>query len=441
MKKAIVGIVVVLAVAAAGLPFINGMLMERGFRQLLADANTMYTNQGADISAEIVRYDRGFSSSEIEWKLHLGSMKNIYKVEEIVFLERAKHGYRSVVSTTSLEKNGWFTDFVGEKLGGKVPVVVTTEYMLTKGIRSVFSMQPFAMEVEKETINVKSGEFIVEFDWELKNFRSNGTWEGLTVPEKMEVAGMAMDANLKLITSFIWDGEISARIDSMTVHDTELALEMKGLTLAESLKYDEEKHAMAFEVSYGVGSISDGEEKIENASAAIGARGVDSAAYEEAMKLYMELARTMVEEIGAAGDDPEKLSAVMEEKMSSMSLQMVPILEKFLKKGLEIYVHDLRTQLKQGEIRGELLLRLEQDMTVAQMIPLMGTPDQIFEFLSLKSDLQLPASLVGDNPMLTEPAIPGMTTGLFVAKGTDLVHQAETRDKQLFINGEQLKFN
>jgi hypothetical protein len=198
---------------------------------------------------------------------------------------------------------------------------------------------------------------------------------------------------------------------------------------------------MAFEVSYGVGSISDGEEKIENASAAIGARGVDSAAYEEAMKLYMELARTMVEEIGAAGDDPEKLSAVMEEKMSSMSLQMMPILEKFLKKGLEIYVHDLRTQLKQGEIRGELLLRLEQDMTVAQMIPLMGTPDQIFEFLSLKSDLQLPASLVGENPMLTEPAIPGMTTGLFVAKGTDLVHQAETRDKQLFINGEQLKFN
>lgn len=441
MKKAIVGVVVVLALAAAGMPFINGILMERGFRQLVADANTMYTSQGADISAEIVRYDRGFSSSEIEWKLHLGSMKSVYKIEEIVFLERAKHGYGSVVSTTSLEKNSWFTDFVGEKLGGKVPMVMTTEYMLTKGIRSVFSLQPFAMEVETETINFKPGELVFEFDWDLKNFRSNGTWDGLTVSDKMEMAGMAMEADLKLITSFIWDGQVSARIDSMTIHDQELALEMKNLKLAESLKYDEKKHAMAFEVSYGAGSISDGEEKIENAFAAIGARGVDSAAYEEAMKFYMELARSMMEEIGAAGDDQEKLKAVMEEKMSSISLQMVPILEKFLKKDLEIYVHDLHTQLKEGEIRGEILLRLEQDLAFSQMLPMMGTPEQIFEFISLKSDLQLPASLVGDNPMLLQPVYPGMTTGLFIAKGTDLVHQAETREKQLFINGEQLKFN
>lgn len=441
MKKAIVGIVVVLALAVAGLPFINGMLMERGFRQLVADANTMYADQGADVSAEIVRYDRGFSSSDIEWKLNLGSMKNIYKIEEIVFLERAKHGYGSVVSTTSLEKNGWFTDFVGEKLGGKTPVVMTTEYMLTKGIRTVFSLQPFAMEVEKETINFKPGELVFEFDWDLKNFRSNGSWDGLTVADKMEVAGMAIDADLKMITTFIWDGQVSARIDSMTIHDKELALEMKSLKLAESLRYDEVKHAMAFEVSYGAGSISDGKKKIENTSAAMGARGVDSAAYEEAMELYMQLVSSMVEEIGAAGDDPQKLGAVMEEKMSSIGLQMMPILEKFLKKDLEIYVHDLRTGLEEGEIRGEILLRLEQDLTVSQMIPMMGTPEQIFEFLSLKSDLQLPAVLVGDNPMLLQPIYPGMATGLFVAKGTDLVHHAETKDKQLYINGEPLKFN
>lgn len=442
MKKGIVAVVVVLMLVAAGMPIVNGVLMEKGFRKLVENVNAMYANTGTDTKLEIVRYERGLFSSEVEWKVDLGSLKTIYNIKEIVLLDQVKHGYKGVVSKTSLEKNTWYTDFVSQKLGGKNPVEMTTSYMLTGDIQSVLSMQPFSVQVDNETLNSKAGELHFTSNWDLEKIKASGTWEGFTIADKLDMAGVSFSSDLKVISSYIWDGKGSFQIDKVTVKEDAVSMVMDKLQMEQSLKYDEVKKTLAAEMSYGVGSISDGESKVEDGFVTLGARGLDAAAYEDAMKVYTSTVSNMLEQLGEAGQDQEKLMTLLDEKLGDVSFQMASLAEKFLKSGLEIYISNLHAKMEQGEVGGNILVRLEKDINIEQIIPIiLGNPEQIFDYLSLKSDVHLPVELIGENPMLTSPIYPGMKTGLFVVDGARLVHKAETRDKKLFINGEELLLN
>ena len=112
------------------------------------------------------------------------------------------------------------------------------------------------------------------------------------------------------------------------------------------------------------------------------------------------------------------------------------VLFQILKKGLEIKLSDLNVKLADGEINGDMTLRLLKDMTLMQFAPIITQPEQLFEIFYLKSNLRLPVNLVGENPKLLTPLYPGMQTGLFIKKGDNLVHQAETADGKLIVNGK-----
>ena len=102
MKKTIISVAVLLIIAAVCTPFINGIVMEKVITQSVQNLNAMYADSGSDIRLQITNYDRGFASSEIEWKIDLGNMAALYGVEEILLLDHAKHGLTGMVSTTTL---------------------------------------------------------------------------------------------------------------------------------------------------------------------------------------------------------------------------------------------------------------------------------------------------------------------------------------------------
>lgn len=441
MKKGIIAVLVILVVAVAGLPIINGILMEKGFRRLVENANTMYAESGTDTKMEIVRYDRGLLETEVEWKIDLGSMKAIYQIDEVVFVDRAKHGYNGVVSVTSLEKNKWYTDFVSEKLGGQEPVSMTTAYMLSGDIAFTLSLKPFSVEVEGETLSSKPGEIVVTTDWDLTSFDTRGSWQGLNAAGQVEVADITFEANMKLISTYLWEGDVMIAVGSMRAMDQDVNVGMEQLTLEQSLTFDEANNRLAMEVTYGVGSITDGEDNVEDGRVTLGLRGIDAAAYEEAMKVYVELVADIVDEIGEAADDEEKMMELLSEQIESASLQMMGLVEKFLKSDLEIYVKNLHAKFPQGEVDGNVLIRLEKDATLAQMVPMLNSPQMIFDYLSFSSDVKLPIELIGENPMFTSPIYPGMQTGLFLVDGPSFTHKAETIDKKLFINGHEVPLN
>ncbi|MGL1933296.1 MAG: YdgA family protein [Desulfotalea sp.] len=446
MKKIVVGGVLVLVMGAVSMPFVNGMFMEKGYRQLVEDTNKEYTEAGLDLNIEIVRYDRGFFNSEIETKLHLGELKMSKTIENIVFLEQAKHGYLSVVSKTSLDKNIWYNDFVNNKLDGKNPIDLTTTYMLTGDITSVISMNPLTIKADDETFNSRAGELVITSDWEMKDIKVSGTWDGMNVAaaDNMDIAGFSINTELEMLSTYIFDYKGSFNIDKITVQPAiGDHMEINNFNMEQSQKYNEDKNTLAVELSYAIGSIIQGKDKVEeiaDASVTFGVKGIDAATYEEAAKLYVTNLSKILKQVAITGDNQEELSKVMEQELGLVGIQMMGLADKFLKSGLEIYISNLHAKIKQDEVDANIMVRLEKDLTSAEIYSvLMATPEKVFEYISLKTDAQMNGELVKDiPPMLTIPSYPGMKTGLFILNGTNLKHKAETRDNKLFINDEEV---
>jgi uncharacterized protein YdgA (DUF945 family) len=441
MKKIVAGVVVILVIAGIGMPFVNGMIVEKAFRRCIGEINSRNAAAGTNEKAEIVRYDRGFSSTEIEWRIRPGNMKPLYGVEEIVFIERAKHGYMGVISKTSLEKNVWYEDFVKNRLGGTNPLDMSTEYKLNGGIQSIVSVAAMSLQVEDEIVEVSPARIVLDYDMKFERFRTNASWEGFKVADKASMKGVSFVSDLTMISPFIWDGQLAFGIESGMSKEEAQDFTLEKLKGEYNLTYDKAAGKLAVEFGYDVGSMGDGLENMKNAAAKIGLTGLDAAAYEEAMGLYVKLVSGLVGELAEAENDPAMFNKMVEDRIMGFAFQMMAAYEKLLKQGLEISVRELRASLPQGDIKGGMSLRLEEDMSIAQMVPMLNQPELIFGMVTLNSDISLPIELVGDNPTLRSPIYPGMKTGLFVENGKNLVLKAETRDKKLFLNGEEMLFN
>ena len=311
MKKIIIGVVVILGIAALGLPFGSGLLMERVVRETFANLNTLYAKSGYDVSAEIVRYDRGYSSSEIEWKIKFGKLKALYGVDEVVFIDRAEHGMGSIVSQTSLEKNTWYTELVKNKLAGKDPLHITTTYKLAGGIESTVAVDAFTIQAENKTFTVKPGKVAVVCDKEFKKFTSDASWEGMSVAEQFSIGGVSMKSALTMISPYIWDGNVSMLLQNAQIQESGENFDLTNLKVDYFLNYDKEHNTLSAKAEYGVDSFNAGPDKISKFFARIGINGVSAKGYEEFMKLYTATVSSILGDVTAAKDDPEKMKQVL----------------------------------------------------------------------------------------------------------------------------------
>lgn len=441
MKKNVVGVLLLLIVAGVGAPFVTGLLMEKIVKTSFANLNTMYADTGSDVSIEIMQYDRKFSTSEIEWKMKFGSLKAVYGVEEIVFIDRADHGFTGIVSKTSLEKNKWFTDFVNTKLEGKNPIVISTEYKLSGQIHSTVFMDAFSLPVEDEIVEVKSGKALFTWNETLKSFSSESSWEGLAIADTLQIDGVSIASNLEKISTYLWDGILSYGVEKCRVKGNIEQFDLVNFKGDYSLDIDKEENTISVVATFGADHLMAGVEKMENSFVRLGIINMDAQGFEEFIELYTEMANAVLKDISAAGDDPQKIAKIVREQVGRTQLQMLTAYERLLKKGLELQISDLHAQLPAGEVKGDVALSLNKDMTFAQFIPLLQQPKLALDIFSLQSDVRFPAILVGDNPTLLAPIYQGMQTGLFVKNGDYLSHKAETRDGKLYLNDQEFTFN
>lgn len=441
MKKIGVGVLLLSLIAVVGVPLVNGLLMEKIVKKSFANLNTMYSDTGSGFSIEILRYDRKLSSTEIEWKINLGAMQTLYGVAEIIFIDRAEHGYTGIVSKTSLEKNQWFTDFVGNKLAGNNPLDITTEYKLSGRINSTITLAAFSFPAEGEMVAVKPGTVVFSWNEDLKYFSSETSWQGFSIAEKMAIDGITISSNLEKISTYLWDGTLAYGVKKGQMKSNDEQFEFIDFKGNYSLDIDKEENSVSVVTSFGVARLQTGLEKLENGFIRVGIINMDAQGFEEFIKLYTEMANTILQDFNAAGDDPEKMKEILQEQLSRMQFQMLIAYERLLKKGLEFQISDLHAHLPEGEVQGDVVLSLNKDMTFAQFIPLWQQPELILDIFSLQSEVLLPAQLVGENPRFLSPIHPGMQTGLFVKDGSKLIHKAETRDAKLYLNGQEFLFH
>ena len=134
----------------------------------------------------------------------------------------------------------------------------------------------------------------------------------------------------------------------------------------------------------------------------------------------------------------EKSAEIMKQELSKIGFRIMVGYEKLLKEGLEVRISDLHFKLPDGEVKGDVTLRLLREMTLIQFVPILYQPRLLLDIFYMKSDFSLPANLVGENPKLLTPLYPGMKTGLFIKDGDNLVHRAETKGGKLILNGREV---
>jgi uncharacterized protein YdgA (DUF945 family) len=441
MNKLIYGVVAVLGVGALAVPFGGGMVMERVVRDGVARMNAQYAESGHDLKAEIVRYDRGYASSEVEWKIDFGKMKGLYGIDGVVFVDRASHGYGGIVSQTSLEKNPWYMNFVKEKLGGKDPLSLSTRYHYSGGMETTATLAAFTMQADNLTVAVKPGQTRVAFDKEFKKIDSRGSWQGLSVGEQLSLGQVSLEVDLAMISPFIWDGGAKINLASMTTKEEGNTVELADAKLSYQSTFDSGTKTLSVVADYRIASLAAGPDKFSNLGAKFAVKGLNAAGYEEFMKLYTKNVGAMAGDLVAAKDDPAAAQRAMEAKMATIGLQLMSAGEKLLTKGLEFQLADLRVGLPDGEVKGDVLLTLKKDMTFAQFIPLAGQPKLALEIFSLSSNFNIPEKLVADLPMLFIPVYQGMPSGLFILNGETATHKAETRDGKLYLNDKEFVLN
>ncbi|MBI9092137.1 MAG: DUF945 family protein [Desulfobacterium sp.] len=441
MKKMGIALVFIILIAGVGSPIFSGIMMERVVNNSVEEINEMYAETGSDIALEIIRYDRSLFSSEIEWRINLGSMTTFYSTKDLVLVDRADHGFLGVTSKTSLENNRWFTDWVEDKLSGDNPLEIETRYKVLGNITTTLTLKAFSITEDDDVINILPAQMAFETGMDLQNIAVHGRWDGLSVPEKLNIDGIAIESKLDKISTYIWQGDTSISVNQATVTDKRNPVAFSDFKCTYNMDYDKAENAVSLGMEYGIAGIKTQEDELLDGFVRLGINRIDAQGYEAFMKLYSTEMNNIMKTIAGSQQTPDEMNEMMEAEMLRIGPRLIGPAEKLLKKGLEIEITGLKAQLPQGKIKGDLSLSLKQDMTMAQFIPIAMQPGAALDILSLKSAITLPSELTGDNPQLLAPVYPGMQTGLFIKQGDNLVHRAETRDGKLFINEKEFLFN
>jgi len=441
MKKIFAAVVMILIVAGVCAPFVNGLVMERIVMRSQDNLNRMYTESGTGMNIEIISYDRSFSSTEIEWRVKLGNLATVYGVDEIIFVDRADHGFTGVVSTTSLEKNQWFVDLLNDNLDGRNPLGITTTYRLWGKIKSVVDIGAFSFQVSNETVDFRPARVVAESDAGLRRFVSKASWDGLSVEDKFRIDGSSLMYDLEKISTYIWDGVISCEISGISMEDEAESFELINFQGEYALDFDREKNTLSTGGTVKIDNLASGSEGIKDAFVRFTVNNINAQGYEEFMRLYTRAVNVALDSIDAAQDSPDTMDKVNQERMTAVGLQMLAAYEKLLKEGLEMSIPELRAQHSTGGIIGNVAVQLNQDVTFAQLGLIAMQPGLAFQIFSLQSDISFPAELAGDSTMFVSPLFQGMQTGLFVPDGDNLVHSARTRNGKLLLNGNEVVFH
>ncbi len=438
MKKCATALAVLL-ILIGFTPFINGVLMEKTVRRAFVEAGAVNAAHGDVYSLELVRYERNFYSSDIEWKINFGPLQTVYGVEEIVFTDHAKHGYSGAVSTTSLEKNIWFTDFITAKLQGHNPFTLQTTYSHFGKLESTLSLTPFTLQQDNVFLEVGAGEFNIITDNSLQKFTSSASWQGLRHSSASTplLGKVSMAAEIQLLSPYLWDGFMNFSMEDLSSRHPQMDIDLAALQVGSVFKVDHDKNTLTTLTSFACNGFKTADRSIDRAEMKIGIRGMNTTRYENFMKMYTTIVSDLFRDVAAFQESPGKVTKLLEDKAAILGFQLIAAYEELLQQGLEISLYDLLVKLPEGTIQADMTLQLLKDMSLLQFVPLVNAPAMALDIFSLNSAVSLPISLVGEPELLLAPLYPGMTTGIFIRDGESLRHRAETRQGKLFLNDRE----
>lgn len=440
MKKALLGVLVIIVIGVIAAPFVNGLMMQKVLHAQLEKYNDLYADLPFYPKLELTRYDRGFGSSEIEWTITMPQLQTIDGIEPIVLVETAQHGYLGVSSTTSLERNSWYSDFIRENLAGKDPLSIASSYNFLSGVTATVSLASFELRDDKNNhFIISPGVLVIKTDRAFVNFLTDASLEGFSIPGEVDIKGIALHSDMKMISSLMLDGKSSFSIQQVNIKDRNTTKEVaiSAITGGSNIDFDEIGRKLSMSAEYSVAQIVADEKKIDDIHFKFGINQLDSDGFEKVYKVYADMMSDIMANLATAQNDPEQARAILNQQMARVGIRLMSEVEKLLKKDLQIEIADLHLTLPQGEVKGDFAIGLKKDMTLTDFMALTQQPEKLVEVFSFASNMTLPDGLVPNQESLLVPMFPGMPSGVFEKQGEKLVHKGEIKDNKLLLNGKE----
>ncbi|WP_316348925.1 DUF945 family protein [Desulfuromonas acetoxidans] len=439
MKKALAGAVVLIALLIAA-PFVNGLMMEKILRSQVDKANELYESQPYSPNFEITRYARGFGTSEIEFKITFSQWPDVNKVQTIIISEKAKHGILGATSTASLTQNSWYNDFINESLEGVDPLTITSQFNMFSGLSTTLTLAPFEFDADEDHFVVSPATLDIKTDRSGKHLLANGSFDGFSIADVLDLKGCSVTSDIDVYSTMIMDGDSSISVDQISVYagDQNAIIDVSTLKMTSTTDYNEESQRLSTTATYSVDKIVTDDEEINNVNVSVGINQLDSESLQNLYDSYISMVSDLMANISASQNDPEQIEEIMQQQLPMIGLGLLPQVEKLLTKDLQIEITDLHVGLSEGDVDGGLAIALKKDMTLADFATIAQQPQTLVDVFSFASNLSLPEGLIPDQQSLLVPLFEGMQTGVFEQQGGKLVHQAEIKDDQLLLNGQEL---
>ncbi len=438
MKKFLILIIVLLAIAGAALPWANGLVMEKMAMQTIAEANRTAEESGADLRFELVSYHRGYAQTRAEWKMVPGALWAGHGVKEVVFTESATHGWTGISSQTSLEKNVWYADWIAGPMKGKNPLIVETQYSAFGPIVTKITMTPFTLTSGDRSQKIGALDISITMDKSFSKLSYEGSWEGVSQDASNRLGPLSVQSEMERVSGLIWQGKAKVEVARFAAEDAKGGIVVSNLVFQTDTAADKEAGSMDISVSATADEIKANGESLSAWSLGLGLKKMNMEALEELSRMYAEMAGRMAPLLSDPEMSAERRAALLRPLMVENQMALISQFEKMLKKGFGLKIAPVDMTLPQGRIQGDFSIELLKDMTLAGFFPVMSRPELALDIFSLDSDIRLPAAFSQMQPNLTVPLFAGMKTGLFVIEGENLHHRAQTRDGQLYLNGEVL---
>lgn len=423
MKKAILGVIVVGAGAAA-MPFVTGHIAESTTKQLIENNNNNYEEYG---KVEILSYERGYAETKSSFKWNPPAVYAEF-VGPVDYSCVGSHGIISYDYTCKVDKFDQYSDFVETQLGGKDPVKLTGSVPLFGDMTQSLVVDAFTVtpEGESETLAVKSGVLKVSFDKALSFYVLDGHWDGLDVSDTADESKTANVGKVTITGDFkIKEGQKLAFGGATVVLDSFAG---KSTTYSGEVENIEMSNLVAFVSAQEKGENMDIDYKIDVDSFSQ-VKGDDSAVWKDIKTVFavhgLDTAKTLeINEKMQAYSDEISSGAITPAEGQQKMMLLIPDAEALLKKGLTLKT-TLSGDYNQQSASADINLSLIDKATFAEFSTVMFDPAGLLEKLEASVDLVLPETLVEQDFMLQSMV---SSSPLFEKK--DTAHEAHLQLKK-----------
>ncbi len=432
-------LICLVGVIGAGLPVANGIIMERMVKNAVEKQSQRKRHPGLYYRIKIVDYDRQLYSSCVTWQIEARNRFPGKDMPRLILVDRATHGLFSITSRTSLEKNPWYTDWVNTRLNGKDPLAIRTRVSVTGTIASNIHLDGFSFQDQGKNFQVGAMDADISSDKGGATLKADGNWQGASDGPEFKLGPASFLLDLHRLTSLVWEGQSTFILERLKMDkSSEASLDLQNVSWACDTTALENKKQMNLRLDLHADGVTLNRRPLSAWSAGLKLKQVDIQGVERILALYSDMLARAGQRLDRQGGSLSDFQPVLKDEMTRNRSRAISALNGLLKKGAGLEISQLDIELPQGKVTGSLDVNLEKDINTSLIYLFVLRPEKIFSSFSLDVALKVPAELVTGNTWLTEPLIPGMATGLFIAGQDRFSLDMQLRQERLFLNGSQV---